>query len=561
MQRFGEARSRLVGRVPAFALLLVLAAACDPVGGGSDGGTDDVPQGGRDAGTDGGTNPDAGPTFDGLGTLSLSGKATYDFVPATYSLATERGTLAFSQATPKPVRNAVVQLRQGTNVLTTTNTDEQGNYQLSYTSSVRGTMVVSVLARTLSPPIQVEDNTDGNAVWGMTSVVRSPTGTLNLHATHGWAGRGYDATLRVAAPFAVLDSMYTAARAFLAARTVDFPALKVNWSPDNVPQSGDKATGAISTSHYAFTEGEIYILGKDGADTDEYDSHVIVHEWAHYLEAQLSRSDSPGGQHGEGDVLDPRIAFSEGYGNALAAMVLPESVYVDTVWGSTSGSWVAFGFDAETAPSPTDDPQPGGFSEATVQRLLYDLYDSGTNESAYDQVALGLGPLYDVLVGAQKSTSAMTTVASFVAALKRQSGVSGSAVDTLLAHYQLGPITTEWGDGDTGLKAMYTRTSSLPYNGSVTLTGGYRPNTRYQNQYFTFTGTGAGVTVSATSTYDVGIAVYKQGQRLAFADANLSGTESFSLASTQTDATYVVVLTGFKETTGSYTATMSIKSP
>jgi hypothetical protein len=458
------------------------------------------------------------------------------------------------------VRNAVVQLRQGTNVLVSTNTDEQGGYRLSFTSTTPGALTVSVLAKTLTPPIQVEDNTEGDAIWGMSRPVRSPTATVDLHASHGWTGQRYDATKRVAAPFAVLDSMYTAARAIMAARPVTFPALKVNWSPDNVSERGEKSTGAISTSHYAPNEGEIYILGKDGADTDEYDSHVIVHEWAHYLEAKLSRSDSPGGQHGEGDVLDPRLAFSEGYGNAMAAMVLPESVYVDTAWGSTSSSWVAFGFDAETAPSPTDDANPSGFSEYTVQRLLYDLYDTNGNET-HDGVSVGLGPIYDVLAGAQKTTSALTTVAPFITALKQQPGMDTAMVNMLLAHYKLGAITSDWGDGDTGLRGIYTRVNALPYNASVTLTGG-RYNLRNQNQYYTFTGTGAGVTVSAShAVEDVGIALYLQGKVLAAADDRYSGTETLSVPTTQSGATYVVVLTGFKTSSASYLATLSIKSP
>lgn len=546
MRNFRETLSRLVGRAPALTLLLLLAAACGGDGPG-------------DGGTDAGTEP-APNTFNGLGAVEVTGKVTYDFVPATYSPATERGTLSFSQLSVRPVRNAVVQLRRGTNVLASTNTDEQGDYRLSFTFSTPGDISVAVLARTVTPAIQVEDNTEGDAIWGMSSSVRSSTATVNLHAGHGWTGQGYDATKRVAAPFAVLDSMYTAARAIMAARPVTFPALKVNWSPDNVPERGETTTGAIGTSHYAPNEGEIYILGKDGADTDEYDSHVIVHEWAHYLEAQLSRSDSPGGQHGRGDVLDPRLAFSEGYGNAMAAMVLPETVYVDTVWGSTSRSWVAFGFDAETVPTSTDDPNPSGFSEATVLRLLYDLYDANASE-AHDGVGVGLGPIYDVLAGAQKATSAMTTVAPFITALKQQPGVDTAGVNALLAHYKLGAITSDWGDGDTGLRGVYTRVNALPYNTSVTLAGG-RYNLRNQNQYYTFTGTGAGVTVSAGhAVEDVGIVLYLQGKALAAADERFSGTETLSVPSTQSGATYVVVLTGYKSSSGSYTATLSIKSP
>ncbi|MFE8597982.1 hypothetical protein [Archangium violaceum] len=516
-------------------MLLALAAGCP---GGGDGGG---------GGGGGGTQ------------VTLNGTVTYDFVPATY--ARDKAPLDFAATVKKPVRNAVVQVRQGTKVLATTNTDEQGKYQLSFLRSLKGSTSLEVLAKTSNPQIQVEDNTDGNAIWAIgTSTLPTTDSTLNLHAGHGWTGTAYDATLRTAAPFAVLDSMYTAARSFMAVRTVTFPALKVNWSPDNVPQGGDKSAGFISTSHFSPSENEIYILGKEGADTDEFDAHVIVHEWGHYFESNLSRSDSPGGPHGRGDVLDPRIAFGEGYGNALAAMLLPEPLYVDTVWAGAGGTLASFGIDAENEPLDTDDPTPGVFSESSVHRLLYDIFDSGTAES-YDKVAAGLGPIYDVLVGTQKTTDSMTTIASFVAALKAQPGVNAADVNTLLARYQMGAIASEWGDGDTKMRNMYAEARTLPYSNNIAFEGGYEYNTWQQNQYYVFTGNGSRVTVSASSPADdVGITVYQRGKVVGQADETLVGTETLSLT-TQQNSKYVVVLTGFKESTGEYNVAISIKSP
>lgn len=541
MHMFSRASTRRIGRVPALAMLVALAAGCPGGGGG----------GGGDGGGGGGI---------GKGNGAVSGKVTYDFVPATYSAAAKTGTLGFAQAEKRPVRNAVVQVRQGTTVLATTNTDEQGNYQLAYTAGGIGALTLEVLAKTNSPRIQVEDNTDGNAIWGIGSTITTASTSVNLHAGHGWTDSAYDATRRSAAPFAVLDSMYTAAKAFMAVRPVTFPALKVNWSPDNVPQGGDKTSGFISTSHFSPSENEIYILGKAGADTDEFDSHVIVHEWGHYFENNLSRSDSPGGPHSRGDVLDPRIAFGEGYGNAIAAILLPESLYVDTLWAGGGGTLTAFGIDAETEPLDTDDPNPGVFSETSVHRLLYDLYDSGTNETAYDKVSVGLGTLYDVLVGKQKTTPAMTTIASFIATLKEQPGVDAAAVNTLLARYDMGPISSHWGDGDSRMLPMYSGVGAFPYNRTLTLDGGYEYNTWYQNQYYVFVGNGSRVTISATSTYDVGIELYKQGEVVGASDRNTTGTESINLT-TLSNATYVLVVTGFKETEGSYSVSISMTSP
>lgn len=491
---------------------------------------------------------------------SLSGTVTYDFVPAVYVPGTGGG-LNFAGAVRKPVRAATVQVMKGATVLATTTTDASGHYALSYTEPAgAGALAVVALAESTGPNIAVVDNTDGQSTWAMGAPIAPAATTQDLHAGHGWTGSAYDPAARGAAPFAVLDSMYTAARAFLAVRSVAFPDLVVNWSPNNTPAAGNKALGQIGTSHFSPQENQIYILGKEGIDTDEFDSHVIVHEWAHYFEKNLSRSDSPGGPHGNGDVLDPRLAFGEGYGNALAAMLLPETVYADTLW--SGGNIVAAGFDAETEPNPTDDPNAGPFSETSVMRLLYDLYDAGAGEG-FDTVGVGLGVIYDVLTGPERTTQALTTIGSFIAGLKAHPSVTAptrAAIDTLLANYAIGPITDEWGTGDANLLAMYAGVSAFPASGSVLLGGGFDSNKWQQNQYYVFTGNGAQVTASATSAEDVVLVVYQAGTRVAAVDANTTGTETVHV-STVAGKVYVVNLIGFGPTPGDYNVNVSFTSP
>ena len=464
------------------------------------------------------------------------------------------GTAAidFARAAARPVRRGVVQVLQGNSVLSATATGGDGSFSISFTPAGTANLRLFALTQSVEPSITIKDNTDG-LIWGIGAALTGANQAVNLHAPHGWTGNGYDPNNRAAAPFAILDSMFTASRAFMAARpSIVFPALKVNWSPNNVPQAGDKALGQIGTSHFSPAENELYILGKEGADTDEFDSHVIVHEWGHFFEANLARSDSPGGRHGPGDILDPRIAFGEAWGNSVAAMVLPETIYIDTSWAGAAMS--GFGFDAETEPG-TDDPTPSGFSESSVLRVLYDTFD-GNNEP-FDGFGVGLGPITDVLVGPQKNTDAMTTLASFVAGLKAQPGVNAGALDNLLAHYQIGPITTAFGEGDPGLSGMYTA-APLPYSGMIALGGGNSPNSWEQNQYYVFTGNGSTVAASASSTQDVAITVYRRGAKLAQADANTSGTENVSFSS-QSGVVYVLVLTGFGATPGNYDITVTIQ--
>ncbi|MBL8919164.1 MAG: hypothetical protein JNJ54_09915 [Myxococcaceae bacterium] len=479
--------------------------------------------------------------------MTLTGSVTFERVGVDL-----RG-LGAAPPQNQPARGIVVTIQDARGeVLARTVTSQSGDFTTTFTTS-SSTVSVVAYAKTLDPPIQVEDNTDGDSVYGVMRDVPAVSGGASLSIPSGWTGTSFTANRRLAAPFAILDTMSSAARAFTSVRPVVFPMLKVNWSPKNVPQSGDKARGFIGTSHFAPSDNQLYILGKDGVDTDEFDTHVIAHEWGHFYQSNISRSDSPGGRHGPGDVLDPRVAFGEGWGNALAAMVLPTTSYVDTSWSSSGLR--SFGFDLESAPTPTDDPNPSAFSEASVMRTLYDFYDSNA-DGAFDRTALGLGPIHDAMV-ADKTTAGLITLASFVEKLKR--GTSQAvAIDAVLAHSSIGPITNQWGDGDAQLRNMFTYAVSLPWSGSVALGAGHPSNSWQQNQYYLFEGTGGAVTVSATAPKDVVLVASSGGQRLGWADNTQSGTETLSVM-TQAGRWYVVVLTGFGEGTGDYDVSVSIR--
>ncbi len=88
---------------------------------------------------------------------------------------------------------------------------------------------------------------------------------------------------------------------------------------NNVPTAGDESSGQIITSNYD-GERNLWILGDENGDTDEFDDHIIIHEWAHYFEDQFSRADNIGGSHSLGDALDIRVAFGEGWGNAFSGI-------------------------------------------------------------------------------------------------------------------------------------------------------------------------------------------------------------------------------------------------
>ena len=102
----------------------------------------------------------------------------------------------------------------------------------------------------------------------------------DLHAAHGWTGQSYGET-RSAAPFAILDNIYTAIQSFAAVDpNIDFPELEVHWSTRNRSAFGNLSDGSIGSSayHRDGDSGSIFILGQENVDTDEYDQHIIIHE-------------------------------------------------------------------------------------------------------------------------------------------------------------------------------------------------------------------------------------------------------------------------------------------
>lgn len=80
-------------------------------------------------------------------------------------------------------------------------------------------------------------------------------------------------------------------------------------------------------SFYLRDYNELYICGGvtgnvSTADTDHFDDAVILHEMGHHIEKVCGRMDSPGGQHFALYRIDPRLAWSEAWGNFMGGHIL-----------------------------------------------------------------------------------------------------------------------------------------------------------------------------------------------------------------------------------------------
>ena len=374
--------------------------------------------------------------------VSVFGVVGYEFVPPTAGCR----DLNFGAITVQPIRGATVQLL-GANtggVLQSTTSSDTGDYAfagVSANADVR-LRVRAELKRSGSPnwDIEIRDNflpgqsdfdmppppPEGSRALYVLDGNSFNTGGLDVNrdltAGSGWGGSSYTAA-RAAAPFAILDAMYSGIQLIISADPgASFPAMDAFWSVNNTGRAvnPDITAGMLPTAFYSSGAMSLYLRGDTAQNTDEFDDHVVMHEWGHYFEDAFSRSDSVGGPHTLGESLDARLAWGEGMASAFGAMALNDPLQCDTAAVGSNGG---FSFNMESTNSGLD---PGWFNEISVAKLVYDLFD--TNVDGTDTGTIGFVPIYDAMVGPLRVTPAFTTVHTFAAELRPMLDANGQAL-------------------------------------------------------------------------------------------------------------------------------------
>ena len=248
-------------------------------------------------------------------------------------------------------------------------------------------------------------------------------GTRDLLIPSGWSPNGQVIGTRHAAPFAVLDAIQLGlAKIVDSVPSADFPPLTIDWGPDN-------PGGETFFTREAGGARRIVLSAEAGVDTDEYDVGIILHEFGHYIDDAFSRSDTLGGVHSFGDRLDMRVAFSEGLASAFAGIARNDPLIRDSFGTAAQGGEGFFSVEDDSTMGE------GWYSESSNQEILWDLVDS-TNDGG-DPIALPFGQFWVVWQGPQRQTDALTSIFSFIAALKQQQPAEAAAIDTLLTGEQI----------------------------------------------------------------------------------------------------------------------------
>ena len=139
---------------------------------------------------------------------------------------------------------------------------------------------------------------------------------------------------------------------------------EVHWEP-----------GYGEDGSYYISFWEEITIADDPSDPDQWDDSVIIHEWGHMADDRYSCDDSPGGDHSVNSLLDPELAWGEGYPNYWQSAVragmghTDSNYYIDV--GGTKGSVIV---DIESwnvdKPNLVTD-----LNEFAVAAALWDLND------------------------------------------------------------------------------------------------------------------------------------------------------------------------------------------
>lgn len=512
---------------------------------------------------------------------TVSGRITYEQPTLVTSIGPNNpnpgiSTLNFANQFSSPCRFIKVQLiDSGNTVLANARTDASGDYSLTVPAGTNQFKIRAFAETDLvngqSGRIQVVDNTNAGAAYAADSSLVDPsTTTINLHIPSGYNTTGQVVSTRSSGSFACADHLLSGYQYFIAAG-IDasaLPTCKVNWSVLNRPAFPiDLPTGAIGTSFYNNITNELFILGDATSDTDEFDPHLLVHEFGHWVQSNRFRDDSPGGAHAASQIKDARLAFSEGFGNAVSGLALDNAIYSDTALGG------GFSFSLEYNLSASDVSTSGWTSEFSIQNIIFDLFDPVASEaSGYtDNLQLPSSGLLAAL-DVQRSSSALTTVFSFLDGLDNNLTASQiSNLDTLLAF--MSPSANfglnsrdQFAVGEThnaGVATalpLYTDVSSNIDNGVLSfLVPGQifeiqqQQNWMQGNRYMLFLGTGNRIQVAADNANSaVGNIALRLVEAGTLVDVSVPSTpgESTSVSrDTTLNSIYVVILTNMGTTT------------
>ena len=332
---------------------------------------------------------------------------------------------------PSPIRYAQVEILNAQGVkVQCTETDATGKFSLQIPRNT-GTYTLSVVSRAYNSHYNayILTNPTDNSAYAVTVSIDSSTTQAGVNLVAPAKN-----TLEGGA-FNILDQILNA-NEFLRTYTANCnqtgssnlfqdctpfttaPIVYVYWAKGVNPGSYFGISGGLS--FYIPGRSQLYVLGglngdTDYSDTDHFDNSVIIHEYGHFIEDHFGHMDSPGGSHDGNSVIDPRLAWGEGWADFFQAAVTGNPIYMDTKGNIDGTSTIAFSENIEsgTRDKPVS-PGEGIFHEFSISRLLWDAIDphpasgKGGTDGGTDLVQDPFSAIWTIVTGKINGFAATT---------------------------------------------------------------------------------------------------------------------------------------------------------
>jgi hypothetical protein len=409
--------------------------------------------------------------FGGPDNIKATGDRMVGLTPGTGYTVSIANLSNVSALNRNPIRFAEIKVTDASGaIIQCGETDSAGAYSLDLPNT-GSTYTISILSRANNADntAYILDTPTTNTEYALTaSVVGSgaPTHDFIAPATGTLLGGAFNILDQILKAQEYLRSTTAGCSATFAQCTpfTIAPLIYVYWKKGVSPGVYFGIGGPIS--FYLNGEKQLYILGgvngnTDVADMDHFDNSVIVHEYGHFIEDQFGSPDSPGGSHNGNAIIDPRLAWGEGWANFFQAAVRQDPYYRDTVGHVNCDAGVActsVAFDEfldPTGGSYLDKPTAGAtgegnFREFSVTRVLWDVVKTG-----------GVSTFAEIWTAMNGSTSMRTVVDSF-----KSLGRFHNLQTALTGH-------TDWSSIAT---AEVQRQNMKDYGNPLTVVAGCAPN-------------------------------------------------------------------------------------
>ena len=296
---------------------------------------------------------------------------------------------------PKAIRFADIEVLSN-GCITSGQTDKNGEFSLEVPYKDQREYTIKVMSRANNNKVKVSVQDDPNKSQNhfiskkVMLESKSPIEDITIKAPVDETGGAFNIYDQILEANLFLKEQTEGCQDFISSCQpfTEAPKVYVYWRKGFNPVKYLSDSSSKSFSFYLPERRQLFIVGGSNdnitvANTDHFDNVIILHEYGHFIEEVFSVIDTPGGSHSARYVIDPRLAWSEGFATFFANAILGKAGYFDSEGIHPEGQ-LQINEELEAHPPTRDVSQAdgeGNFREFSIVRSLWDMIDPYTYNS------------------------------------------------------------------------------------------------------------------------------------------------------------------------------------